>query len=71
MQHSDMKPLKNLYKSAIKKTICDVPYDYKLPTLFNWITLQLIRNFDRFSDILTITLDHYLLQNVPITNNTF
>ena len=56
-----MKPLKNLYKSAIKKMICDVPYDYKLSTLFNWITLQLITNFDGFSDILTITLDYYFL----------
>ena len=24
-KHSNMKPPKNLYKSAIKKTICDVP----------------------------------------------
>ena len=29
-----MKPLKNLYKTAIKKTICDVPQDYKLSTFF-------------------------------------
>ena len=28
---------------------------------FNWITLQLITNFNGFLDILTITLDYYIL----------
>ena len=56
-----MKPLKNVYKYAIRKIIYNVPQDYKPSTLFNWITLQLITNFNGFSDILTITLDYYTL----------